>query len=159
LEVIMNVVRTSEMPWTDAMKRGRFQQRRKALGGEKLSCGLWELAPGKRSFPLHAHHVTEEALFVISGTAKVRTPEGETPIGPGDFVSFPAGGVAHQVINDSTQPLVYIGMSASSGADVVEYPDSGKIACAVGKPPTGKRHVFRVADEADYFAGEKDAEG
>jgi hypothetical protein len=43
------------------------------------------------------------------------------------------------------------------GADVVEYPDSDKVACAVGAFPTGKRFVFRRKDEADYFADDPDA--
>jgi hypothetical protein len=38
----MKVVRTSEVPWTQAMDHGKFAGRRKALGGERLSCGLWE---------------------------------------------------------------------------------------------------------------------
>jgi uncharacterized cupin superfamily protein len=155
----MKIVRTSEMPWAEGIKRGAFEQRRKALGGEKLSCGLWELAPGKRSFPFHAHQVTEEALFVISGRGKVRAPEGETPIGPGDFVSFPPASPAHQLINDGAEPLVYLGIAATFGVDVVEYPDSGKVACAVGTFPNAKRHIFRLKDEAQYFEGEKDAEG
>jgi uncharacterized cupin superfamily protein len=154
----MKVVRTSDMPWADAMNKGAFSGRRKALGGEKLACGLWELPPGKKSFPFHKHHVTEEALFVVSGRAKVRTPDGETPIGPGDFVSFPAGGPAHQLINDGSEPMVYLAVSAIQGFDIVEYPDSGKIACAVGAFPTGKRFVFKTANQAEYFEGEKDAE-
>lgn len=153
----MKVVRTSEIPWAEAMNRGKFAQRRKALGGEKLTCSLWELAPGKRSFPLHAHLVTEEALFVVSGRGKVRTPDGLTEIGPGDHVSFPAGGPAHQLVNDGTEPLVYVGMSAVQGADVVQYPDSGKIASAVGAFPNARRWVFREKDGADYFEGEPDA--
>ena len=153
----MKVVRTSEIPWTDAMNRGKFAQRRKALGGEKLPCGLWELAPGKRSFPLHAHLVTEEALFVVSGRGKVRTPDGLTEIGPGDYVSFPPGGPAHQLVNDGTEPLVYLGMSAVQGVDVVQYPDSGKVASAVGAFPKAKRFVFREKDQVDYFDGEPDA--
>jgi uncharacterized cupin superfamily protein len=104
---------------------------------------------------MHVHHVTEEALFVVSGHAKVRTPDGETPIGPGDYVSFPAGGKAHQLINDGAEPLVYLGIAAVFGADMVEYPDSGKIACSVGARPTGRRHLFRLKDEADYFEGEE----
>jgi uncharacterized cupin superfamily protein len=153
----MNVVRTSEMPWAPSLDRGSFQQRRKQLGGEKLACGLWELPPGKRSFPLHVHHVTEEALFVVSGRGKVRTPEGLTEIGPGDFVSFPAGGQAHQLLNDGTEALVYVGIAATYGADVVEYPDSDKVACSVGQRPTGKRFVFRKSSQADYFDGEPGA--
>src|SRR4051812_33744772 len=100
----MKVIRTAETPWADMIQRGRYSNRRKELGGDKLGCGLWELAPGKRSFPMHAHLVTEEAMFVVSGRGKVRTPEGETEVGPGDYVSFPAGGVAHQLVNDGTEP-------------------------------------------------------
>jgi uncharacterized cupin superfamily protein len=150
----MNVVRTSEEPWKDALVRGRYAQRRKGLGGEKLTSGLWELAPGKRSFPMHAHLVTEEALFVVSGHGKVRTPEGETAIGPGDYVSFPAGGPAHQVVNDGAEPLVYLGMSAVFGADVVEYPESDKLAARVGTGQSSQRWIFRKGSQVDYFDGD-----
>jgi uncharacterized cupin superfamily protein len=153
----MNVVRSSQLPWVTALTKGAFSQRRKQLGGTRLGCGLWELPPGKKSFPLHAHLVTEEALFVLSGSAKVRTPAGETPLGPGDFVSFPAGGPAHQLVNDGAEPLVYLGISTGESADVVEYPDSGKIALSVGPRPQGKRWVFRGSDQVEYFEGEKDA--
>jgi uncharacterized cupin superfamily protein len=153
----MKIVRTSEIPWAQALRRGDFEQRRKGLGGERLSCGLWELPPGKRSFPLHVHHVTEEALFVVSGRGKVRTPEGQEPIGPGDFVSFPAGGPAHQILNDGAEPLVYVGIAAVTGADIVEYPDSNKVACSVGAFPGGRRFVFKRDGQVDYFEGEPGA--
>jgi uncharacterized cupin superfamily protein len=152
----MKVVRTSEVAWTDALTRGAFAQRRKALGGERLTCSVWELPPGKKSFPLHAHLVTEEALFVLSGRGKVRAPDGLTPIGPGDYVSFPPGGPAHQLVNDGTEPLVYVGMSAVTGADV-EYPESDKVACSVGAFGSGKRFIFRRKDPPDYLEGEPDA--
>ena len=153
----MKIVRTADQPWAAALQRGAYSQRRKPLGGEKLACGLWELAPGKKSFPMHAHQVTEEALFVVSGRGQVRTPEGLTPIGPGDFVSFPPGGTAHQLVNDGTEPLVYVGIAATQGVDVVDYPESGKVALAVGRPPTGRRMVFKADSQVDYFEGDKDA--
>ena len=154
----MKVVRTSQVEWAAGMKQGAFEGRRKPLGEGKLGCSLWELPPGKRSFPLHSHHITEEALYVVSGSAKVRTPSGETAIGPGDFVSFPAGGEAHQLVNDGTAALIYLGMSATLGVDIVEYPDSGKIACSVGAYPQAKRFIFRAQEQVPYFDGEKDAE-
>lgn len=150
----MKITHSQDVAWAQAMEHGPFGQRRKALGGETLTCGLWELPPGKKSFPMHAHQVTEEALYVLSGTAVVRTPEGESTIGPGDFVSFPARSVAHQLVNRGTEPLVYIAMSAVHGHDIVEYPDSDKVACSVGTFPNAKRYVFRKADQADYFSGE-----
>jgi uncharacterized cupin superfamily protein len=155
-EAAMKIVMTRELEWKDHLERGKFHQRRKPLGGQVLRCGLWQLPPGKTSFPLHLHHVAEEALFVLSGTARVRTPEGEAEIGPGDYVSFPAGGPAHQLVNDGSEPLVYVGMSANAaGVDVVEYPDSGKVASAVGVPPSGKRFVFKAASQVDYWDGEE----
>ncbi|HKA90013.1 MAG TPA: cupin domain-containing protein [Haliangiales bacterium] len=150
----MKITHSNDLPWTPALERGKFGQRRKALGGEKMPCGLWELAPGKRSFPLHVHHVTEEAMWVVSGRAKVRTPDGEADVGPGDFVSFPAGGKAHQLINDGTEPFVYVGMSAIAGFDVVEYPDSKKVGVAIGGFPAARRMIFRADQQADYFEGE-----
>jgi len=151
----MKVIRSAEVPWVTAMDQGPFSQRRKALsGGVKLTASLWELPPGKKSFPLHAHLVTEEAMYVVSGRAKVRTPEGLTEVGPGDYVAFPPGGPAHQVVNDGKEPLVYLGLSSTMGVDVVEYPDSDKVAAAIGAPPDGKRYVFRKKDQAGYFDGE-----
>lgn len=157
----MNVTRSKDVAWTEALTRGKYANRRKPLGGEKLSCSLWELAPGKKSFPLHAHHVTEEAMYVLSGEAKVRTPQGLTAIGPGDFVSFPPGGPAHQLINEGSEPLVYLAISTNSaGADIVDYPDTGKLACAIGSPMKGgRRMVFKADAQADYFDGDPDAQG
>lgn len=156
----MKVVRSSEQPWTDALKQGKYANRRKPLGGEKLLASVWELPPGKKSFPLHAHQVTEEALYVLSGRAQVRTAEGLTAIGPGDYVSFPPGGPAHQLINDSSEPLVYLAMSVNTaGVDVVDYPDTGKVAFALGSFPKGRRAIFKAESQVDYLAGDPDAEG
>jgi uncharacterized cupin superfamily protein len=152
----MKIARSSEMPWTQSVDHGRFFGRRKELGaGGRISCGMWELPSGKRSFPMHRHFATEEALFAVSGHAKVRTPEGETPISPGDYVSFPPGGLAHQIINDGTEPFIYLGLSSSLGVDVVEYPDSGKVACVHGTPPNNKRYVFQEKNQAQYWDGEE----
>jgi uncharacterized cupin superfamily protein len=151
----MKIVHSEQLPWTQAIDHGRFNGRRKELGGARLSCGLWELPPGKRSFPLHRHLGTEEALFVVSGRAKVKTPEGETPIGPGDFVSFPAGDVAHQLVNDEREPLVYVAISHPLGVDIVEYPDSGKIASSAGTAGDRKRFVFNEKSQVEYWDGEE----
>jgi len=153
----MKIVKSDAVPWADSLQRGKYGQRRKDLGGDKLRSGLWELAPGKKSFPLHAHQVTEEALFVLSGHAKVRTPEGLAELGPGDYVSFPAGGPAHQLINDGTEPFRYVGLSAIFGYDAVDYPESGKMGFVVGSPPNARRFIFRKDQPADYFDGDPDA--
>lgn len=153
----MKIVRSNEVAWADELNQGAFGQRRKALGSTgKMSAGLWELPPGKKSFPFHMHYVNEEALFVVSGTAKVRTPEGLVSISAGDWVMFPAGDGAHQLINDGSEPMTYLALGVSVGVDVVEYPDSGKITASVFGPER-KRFVFKKDSQVDYFDGEEDA--
>jgi len=46
----MKIVRTKDLEWSEGINKGKFFQRRKALGGAGLSAGLWELPPGKKSF-------------------------------------------------------------------------------------------------------------
>ncbi len=45
-------------------------------------------------------------------------------------------------------------MSAVFGHDIVEYPDSDKVAAALGRPPNGKRFLFKRGAQTDYFDGE-----
>jgi uncharacterized cupin superfamily protein len=118
---------------------------------------MYELPPGKRSFPLHVHYVTEEAMFVLSGTAKVRTESGEHRIGAGDYVTFPIGGPAHQLINDGAENLRYLGFSVyeDNDADVVAYPDSKKLSIGFGVDPNRKRWRVLQKDAVDYFIGEE----
>jgi uncharacterized cupin superfamily protein len=160
LETTVKIAKSKDVAWADSLQKGSFGQRRKELGSTgKLSCGLYELAVGKKSFPFHMHYQTEEALYVISGTGKVRSSDGLHAIGPGDWVGFPPGTAAHQLINDGTEPLVYIGMSANPGGiDIVEYPDSGKVASSIVLPEGRKRFIFKRDTEVAYFDGEKDAQ-
>ena len=97
--------------------------------------------------PHHEILVTEEAMFVVSGSAKVRTAEGLTPIGPGDFISFLPG--SRSCTSEPPRP---------GGMDIVEYPDSDKVASVVGFPPDATRFMFKKSGAAGYFDGEKDAE-
>jgi len=156
----MKVVRSTEAPWIETIEHGRFSQREKTLSPSNiLGCALYELPAGKTSFPMHLHHVAEEAMFVLSGRAKVRTPAGLTELGPGDWVTFPVGGPAHQLINDGADPLSYLAFSVDAAADhpdVVDYPDSGKIGAGIGVDPDRKRFRHLKKDAVDYFLGEED---
>jgi hypothetical protein len=61
-------------------------------------------------------------------------------------------------VNDGSEPLVYVGMSANTGpVDVVEYPESHKLAAAMGVYPTGRRIIVDATREVDYFENDPDA--
>jgi uncharacterized cupin superfamily protein len=82
------------------------------------------------------------------------------PVRSGDIVAAPAGTQAHQLINTGSDDLRYIGISTVGGVDVVDYPDSKKIAVAAGV----KNADFKTATyvglgrlaPVDYYDGEDD---
>ncbi|USZ67085.1 cupin domain-containing protein [Halorussus salilacus] len=155
----------NEMEWTTT-ERGDTEFRRKQLGratgGEKLGCSLYELPPGKRSWPYHFHTGNEEAVYVLSGEGVVRTPDGETELAPGTYASFPVGEEgAHRIRNTGDEPLRYLAVSTMNDPDVTGYPDSGKLGVFVGAPPGGRSDermlsgYFREDDAVEYWEGEE----
>ena len=138
-----------------ALKWGRLAL---LLGLENLGCALHVVPPGKRAFPFHRHHVMDELFFIVSGTGEYRFGEETYPLRSGDLVGAPAGGKAHQIINTGAEDLRYLGISSMSSVDVVEYPDSRKVAMAAGV----KNADFKTATyvgmgrltAADYYDGE-----
>jgi uncharacterized cupin superfamily protein len=102
------------------------------LGSSGLGCTLVVLSPGKRAWPSHRHHVNHELFFVLEGRGEVRLNDERRPIRAGDLIAAPAGGEAHQIVNTSDDELRYLALSTQIGADIIEYPDSGKVAYAAG---------------------------
>ncbi len=130
----------------------------KRLGTLDLGLGLYELLPGQTQCPYHFHHGNDELILVLQGRPTLRTPEGEQELEPGDVVNFPRGATgAHQVVNRSEQPARYAIAAAHATPEVVEYPDSGKLA-AMARSESQHGHplwtLHRFADAADYFDGE-----
>jgi uncharacterized cupin superfamily protein len=135
-------VNESDFDW-DEYDHGDTTFRRKELGdaadGEQLGCSLYELPPGKRSWPYHYHTANEEAIYVLSGEGLLRAEDGEHDLTAGDYVTFPAdesGG--HQVVNDSDSALRYLAVSTMNDPDVTVYPEMEKLGVYVGAPPGGR---------------------
>lgn len=126
-------------------------------GSKRLGLGLFELPPGKRNLPYHAHFGIEELLVVLAGRPTLRTPEGERELAAGEVVAFPAGRAgAHQLINRTPEAVRYLIASSTATADVCEYPDSGKIAAIGGEfgSADGVHHLLSTEQRAGYFDGE-----
>jgi len=153
-----NVLNLTDVPgeaW--ARETGRFglvgQEVAVELGSKQLGYCVVSLDPGRASCPYHFHHSEEEVFHVLSGMGVLRQGdadgEEEVPLRAGDFVSFPAGtGIAHQLINRSDKPFVYLAISNRVPADVCEYPDSDKLL--VRKTGT----LVRRSPTLSYFDGE-----
>jgi uncharacterized cupin superfamily protein len=146
----------------DAGFEARFAPIAAPLGATKLGCRLTVVAPGKKAFPHHVHHVNDELFVILSGEGTLRFGTEQYPVRSGDVIVCPAGGAdkAHQLINGSASDLRYLSISSMGQPEVAEYPDSGKFGvysvAATDTAPPGRRLVFlgRTASGVDYFDGE-----
>jgi len=160
----MDPVNEADVDWSETERdAARFRRKRlsSAAGGDALGCSLYELPPGGSSWPYHHHEANEEAVYVLAGTGRLRTPGGEHELSPGDYVALPAGEAgAHRLSNDGDEPFRFLMTSTMRDPDVTVYPDSGKIGVYAGAAPGGddERSVdgyFRRADAVDYWLDEE----
>jgi uncharacterized cupin superfamily protein len=97
-------------------------------GCERLGASLFDVAPGASTFPLHVHLHNEELLVVVSGTPTLRTLDGEQTLAPGDVVAFPAGNEgAHELRNDSAEPVRLLVVSTMVAPEINVFPDTGEL--------------------------------
>lgn len=84
---------------------------------------LAHLAPGRSSYPQHRHHVEDEWIYILSGTAVLRLDDEDHAVGAGDFAAFPVGGAAHKLTNSGPETLVYLMGGQREAADIVDFPE------------------------------------
>jgi uncharacterized cupin superfamily protein len=158
-----NVINRDEVP-PNEMKKGKHQiiNRRfgPLAGNTQLGATLTEIPPGAISYPFHYHCVKEEAVYIVSGTGTARIGDARVAVRAGDWIAYPIGPAhAHQMINDSSEPLVYLALSTGQTAEIVGYPDSNKVAASAGESmqKTWIRQINRSGETLDYWEGEPDA--
>lgn len=127
------------------------------LGTERIGCSFWELPPGEAAYPYHFHYADEELVIVIAGRPTLRTPEGTRELEEGEVVHFPLGEEgAHQLYNQTEEPVTFLAVASSGRPDVIVYPDTDKIGVGERLPKGGGlRAFFRRGDRVDYFEGEQ----
>jgi uncharacterized cupin superfamily protein len=156
----MPVAHESDIEWTE-LSEGETAFRRKQLGeaadGEMIGCSLYELPPGRRSWPYHYHTANEEALYVLAGTGRLRHDGESHDLSAGAYATFPAdesGG--HRVVNDSEDVLRYLVVSTMNDPDLTVYPDSETFGVYVGAPPGGRsgrtlEGYYDIEETVDYW--------
>ena len=94
---------------------------------------LTRLAPGALSALRHAHSVQDEFVYVLQGSPLLVTGAGETQLHPGMCAGFKAGtGDGHQLVNRSTEDVVYLEVGDRTAGDSATYPDDDLQAVLVG---------------------------
>ena len=107
-------------------------------GAQQLGATLYEIDPGGAVSPYHLHHANEELLLVLSGTPRLRTPDGVRELDPGTVVAFPPGAAgAHSISNAGDGPARVIIVSTMRFPEIAEHLDAGTWLAVTG-PQDGK---------------------
>lgn len=94
------------------------------FGLTNFGVNLTRLAPGSISALFHHHLKQDEFVYILQGTPTLLFGEEEFSLQPGDCIGFKAGtGVAHQLVNRSAAPVVYIEVGDRTAGDEVDYPN------------------------------------
>ena len=107
--------------------RSRMAKREKralgdAFGLKNFGVNLTRLEPGGESALLHRHSAQDEFIYILQGTPTLITDQGEQVLAPGQCVGFPAGGVAHHLVNRSSEEALYLEAGDRSTGDTADYP-------------------------------------
>lgn len=160
------VVTLATLPMETQAHGESFEARKAAvaapLGATRLGARYVEIPPGKKGWPYHCHLANDEMFVILSGSGILRYGEEEFPLAAGDVAVCPAGGTetAHQLIAGPDEALRYLAISSMHDPDIVEYPDSGKMAVYAGAAPGGDAKLRRLAltfqrpAAAGYWDGE-----
>lgn len=99
------------------------------FGLSNFGVNLTTLAPGAVSALRHSHAVQDEFIYVLEGRATLYTNRGSTALGPGVCAGFKAGsGDAHQLVNATDRPVIYLEVGDRSPGDSATYPDDDLVA-------------------------------
>ena len=125
--------------------------------GHSLGVSVYVLERGEKHLPYHFHHGAEEILLVLEGSPTLRTPHSERALASGDVVHFPRGADgAHQMWNDGADPARFVVIAAGTTPELVEYPDTGKIAAIAKTPSQRGGPIFTMhflENEVGYWDG------
>ena len=98
------------------------------FGLTKLGINFTTLEPGSQSALLHRHTLQEEFVYIVAGTAVLRTGEAEHELSAGMCIGFRPDGPAHHLLNRSDQPVHYLEIGDRPGGDAADYPEDDLVA-------------------------------
>ncbi|HEY5365784.1 MAG TPA: cupin domain-containing protein [Casimicrobiaceae bacterium] len=91
-----------------------------AAGMQRLGAHLVSVMPGYFSSEFHHHHFAEECVYVLAGEGRAHIGERVVALAPGDFVGYPANGVAHAIEATGSGLLVCLVVGERLAQDVID---------------------------------------
>ena len=109
-------------PFASRMSRRVKRPLGDLFGLRNFGVNLTTLEAGAESALLHRHTRQDEFIYVVQGSPTLVTDAGETLLKPGMCAGFPASGAAHQLVNRTNAPVVYLEVGDRTVGDEVSYP-------------------------------------
>jgi uncharacterized cupin superfamily protein len=108
-----------------AQVKGRLKQKLgECFGLTQFGVNLTHLSPGALSAIAHSHSKQDEFIFILEGTPTLVLGEQEFLMVAGDCYGFKAGtGIAHQLVNRSSEIVTYLEIGDRTAGDEVDYPN------------------------------------
>ncbi|QPV62338.1 cupin domain-containing protein [Halosimplex litoreum] len=166
------VVSAADFDW-DEYDHGEREFRRKRLGGaaggEDLGTSLYELEPGKRTWPRHYHAGNEEAIYILGGELTLYLERGadsdeegeravtEHALEPGDYAALPSGpDHAHEVEarGDDTARFLVISTMNEPDLSVLVERDAAMLFAGGAPGNYDDRYISQTVDldaEVEYW--------
>ena len=122
-------------PFASRMNGREKRQLGEFFGLTNFGVNLTKLAPNSISALRHAHTKQDEFIYILSGFPVLHTNEGRTQLSPGMCAGFKTGtGNAHNLINESSEEVLYLEVGDRTPGDEGSYPDDDlKAALVNGK--------------------------
>jgi uncharacterized cupin superfamily protein len=94
------------------------------FGLTNFGVNLTHLSPSAMSGLRHSHTKQDEFIYILAGHPTLIIGEETFLLNPGECYGYKAGtGIAHHLVNRSTETVTYIEVGDRTPGDTVEYPD------------------------------------
>jgi uncharacterized cupin superfamily protein len=94
------------------------------FGLSNFGVNLVRMMPGAGSALRHAHSRQDEFVYILQGNPVLITDSGETQLTAGMCAGFRFGtGNGHQLLNRTSEEVIYLEVGDRSAGDTVVYPD------------------------------------
>lgn len=109
-------------PFFSRMLKREKRQLGDVFGLKNFGVNLTRLMPGGESALLHRHSKQDEFVYILEGEPTLVTETGEAKLSPGMCAGFPAAGEAHQLVNRTSEDVLYLEVGDRTPGDEGSYP-------------------------------------
>lgn len=109
-------------PFFSRMAKREKRQLGDVFGLKNFGVNLTRLSPGGESALLHTHSRQDEFIYILQGEPILVTEAGETQLKPGMCAGFPAQGMAHHLVNRTSEDVFLLEVGDRTPGDEGSYP-------------------------------------